>query len=109
VTANYLEGADCLISYGRDVTDKRLAEEQAHASEATYRRIVEMAGEGIWAMDATYRTTFVNCRMATMLGYEPDEMIGRVVTDFVFEEDLPRETLAMRDISRLPVGGTRPA
>ena len=89
VTANYLDGADCLISYGRDITGRRLAEEQAHESEALYRRIVEMASEGIWAMDGEFRTTFVNAQMSRMLGYEPGEMVGRLDSDFVFEEDMP--------------------
>ena len=88
VAANYLEGAECLISYGRDITDRRLAEEQARESAALYRRIVELAAEGIWVTDGEYRTTLVNPQMARMLGYEVDEMIGRVITDFMLDEDL---------------------
>src|SRR5665647_2851969 len=88
VAANYLEGAECLISYGRDITDRRLAEEQARESAALYRRIVELGAEGIWATDGEYRTTLVNPQMARMLGYEVDEMIGRVITDFMLDEDL---------------------
>jgi PAS domain S-box-containing protein/putative nucleotidyltransferase with HDIG domain len=88
VTANYLEGAECLISYGRDITARRLAEEQAHASERMYRRIVELAEEGIWAIDDKERTAFVNSQMAEILGYETEEMLGHVVTDFLFAEDL---------------------
>ena len=89
VTANYLEGADVVISYGRDVTDRVIAEEQARESDSTYRRIVEMASEGIWASSAEFRTTFVNEQMAAMLGYEPDEMVGRLDVDFVFPDDAP--------------------
>ena len=57
-------------------------------SEARYRRIVETANEGIWAMDSQFRTTFVNSRMADMLGYTMEQMIGRRVDSFMFEEDL---------------------
>jgi len=31
-----------------------------------------------------------------MLGYMPDEMIGRPVTDFIFEEDLPDHLANMK-------------
>src|SRR5262249_27003878 len=31
--------------------------------------------------------TFVNPRMAEMLGYQPAEMLGRAIWDFLFEED----------------------
>jgi PAS domain S-box-containing protein/putative nucleotidyltransferase with HDIG domain len=89
VTANHLANTDLVISYGRDVTDRVIAEEQAHDSEAMYRRIVEMASEGIWATDEEFRTTFVNAQMAAMLGYEPSEMVGCLDVDFAFEEDAP--------------------
>ena len=78
---------------------ERQAAAQAAESDALYRRIVEMAGEGIWAMDAEYRTTFVNSQMAQMLGYEVEEMLGRPVTDFMFEEDLAADGAATRRIS----------
>jgi PAS domain S-box-containing protein/putative nucleotidyltransferase with HDIG domain len=76
-----------VIVYARDITEQREVEERAKESEAMYRRIVETALEGIWAMDGEYRTTFVNPQMAAMLSYETDEMIGRVDSDFMFEED----------------------
>src|SRR5665648_574219 len=77
-----------VVVYARDLTEQRQAEERATESEALYRRIVEMAGEGILAMDGEYRTTLVNPQMAAMLGYETEEMLGRVVSDFIFGEDL---------------------
>jgi PAS domain S-box-containing protein/putative nucleotidyltransferase with HDIG domain len=96
-TVNYLEGADLLITYGRDVTARVEAEEQARASEAEYRRMVEMASEGIWAMDGDYRTTFVNERMAQLLALTPADMLGRPVTDFMFDEDIGDHTARMSE------------
>jgi PAS domain S-box-containing protein len=58
-------------------------------SEAKYRRIVNTASEGIWVFGPDDRTTFVNARMAEMLGYSCAEMEGQPFTDFLFEEDLP--------------------
>ncbi|GEM_PF-1470417 len=58
-------------------------------SMARYRRFVETALEGIWAINPQHETTFVNERMASMLGYTPSQMLGRKVEDFMFEEDLP--------------------
>src|SRR5215813_8426138 len=62
------------------------AEAALRNSELQYRRIVETACEGIWTIDAEGLTTFVNGRMAEMLGYLPDEMIGRSLFDFLDEE-----------------------
>lgn len=48
-----------------------------------YRLMVENLSEGIWVVDQDARTTFVNLRMAGMLGYTPDEMIGRSFDSFI--------------------------
>jgi PAS domain S-box-containing protein len=52
-----------------------------------YRQIVEMAGEGIWAIDSRMRTTYVNRRMSELLGYSPQEMLGREPAEFVDEHE----------------------
>ncbi len=58
-------------------------------SEERYRLIVDTACEGIWVLDADYVAAFVNRRMADMLGYEPEEIVGRRHDFFMFPEDLP--------------------
>jgi two-component system cell cycle sensor histidine kinase/response regulator CckA len=63
--------------------------EALRESEAKYRRIVDTANEGIWLLGADGRTAFVNERMAAMLGYSPEEMVGRRPVEFMPEEDLP--------------------
>ena len=75
-----------LQSVGRDVTEQRLAEEALRQSEERYRRIVQTAQEGIWQIDAANCTTFVNARMAEMLGYTGEEMVGKSLFTFMDEE-----------------------
>jgi len=62
----------------RDITERRRAEEALGESEEKYRNIVETANEGIWVVDAERRTTYVNSKMAEMLGYSVHEMIGEI-------------------------------
>jgi PAS domain S-box-containing protein len=57
-------------------------QEAEREGEKRYRRIVELANEGIWTLDAQGGTTFVNRQFACMLGYEPKEMAGKKVLDF---------------------------
>lgn len=64
-------------------------------SEAKYRQIVDTANEGIWVVGPDTLTTFVNARMAEMIGYTAIEMIGRSMTDFMFVEDWPDHKLKM--------------
>jgi PAS domain S-box-containing protein len=66
--------------------ERRQAEETLRRSEERYRRIVDTAYEGIWVIDDTSTLVFVNHRMAEMLGYSVDEMIGRLTRDFVESE-----------------------
>ncbi|MGO8835800.1 MAG: PAS domain S-box protein [Limisphaerales bacterium] len=70
-----------------DVTERNQAEENLRKSEQRYRRIVDTASEGIWEVDEQFRTVLVNRRMAEMLGYEPQEMAGRNLGEFLFEDD----------------------
>jgi len=43
-------------------------------AEERYRRIVETSIEGIWIINKDLQTTFVNQRIADMLGFTPEEM-----------------------------------
>lgn len=69
-----------------DITDRKQAEEALKDNEEQFRRIVETASEGIWIIDADNKTTFVNCRMAEMLGYAVDEIVGRSLHEFIEDE-----------------------
>ncbi|MDQ1262422.1 MAG: hypothetical protein QG575_1603, partial [Euryarchaeota archaeon] len=77
------------ISCGEDITERKHSEEVLRESDARYKRIVETANEGIMIMDDQFCYAFVNQKLADMLGYQVEEMLGRPVTSFIFEEDLP--------------------
>ena len=65
-----------------------LSHRDLQESETKYRRIVDTAIEGIWEFGRDALTTFVNARMAEMLGYSGAELIGRPMSDFIFAEDV---------------------
>lgn len=69
-----------------DITEQKQIEKELHASEEKYRNIVETANEGIWIVDSEARTTFVNRKMAEMLGHTQEEMVGKSGRDFTDEE-----------------------
>lgn len=72
-----------------DALTSLLSHRDLRKSEAEYRRIVDTAYEGIWMLDEDGLTTFVNARMAEMLGCPQERMLGRPMTDFMVAEDFP--------------------
>lgn len=65
-----------------DITGLKANDSALLESEAKYRRIVETSQEGIWEIDSETCTTYVNQRIAEMLGYTPEEMLGRKIRSF---------------------------
>lgn len=72
----------------QDIIWRKQAEQALKESEAKYRLILDTAAEGIWLIDASARTTYINQQMVDMLGYSLEEILGRSAFDFVFKEDL---------------------
>ena len=70
-----------------DITEQKQARDVIRQNEQRYRQIVETAAEGIWTIDEHGNTSFVNERLAQMIGYRVEEILGRNAFDFVFEED----------------------
>jgi PAS domain-containing protein len=70
------------------ITERKQSEKKLFESEQKYRRIVDTANEGIWAMDEDFVATYVNKQMADMLGYKQEEIMGTPINAFMFEEDL---------------------
>jgi len=68
----------------------RRAQEAIKGTERKYQRLVDTVQEGIWVVDETDRTTFVNPCLAQMLGYDAEEMRGRPLSSFLDPSDVRR-------------------
>jgi PAS domain S-box-containing protein len=66
-----------------------ITKENLEQSEKHFRDLINTLNEGVWETDADMITTFANPKMAEILGYKPDEMIGRCVYDFIAQADQP--------------------
>lgn len=63
------------------------SEERLRRSEARFRSVFERAPVGIMLVGADLRIQETNQAMRAMLGYAAEEMMGRLVTDFMHPED----------------------
>ena len=52
-------------------------------SEQRFKQLVDVAQEGIWVADDRGIITYVNQRMAELLGYQNGALLGRTVYDFL--------------------------
>jgi PAS domain S-box-containing protein len=68
--------------------EERMESGQAlRESEEKYRRIIDTSLEGVWIVDTESCISYVNSRMAELLGYRLEELTGRRVADFIHPED----------------------
>ena len=72
---------------------ERLVRERTEAlrqAEARYRSLVETTPDWVWEVDAHWCYTYVSPRVLDLIGYTPEEVLGRPVFDFVQEEEAAR-------------------
>jgi len=90
-----------IIGHAHNISKRKNLEKELKVSEERYRNIVETAREGIYIVDSEARIIFANRRLATMLGYHLDEVIGRCIFDFMEEAS---EALAQAKFQRRKMG-----
>lgn len=86
-----------------EIAERQRIESVLWESEAQYLRLIETAAEGIWILDAEGKTTFANAKMAQMLGYTLDEMMGVPLSAFMNAEG---QAIAANNLERHNQGTT---
>ncbi len=64
-----------------DITEKRSMERQIAQQEEFRRRLLESFPDLILVVDSNERYTFVSSRARDILGYEPQDLIGKKISD----------------------------
>ncbi|MEH2292665.1 PAS domain S-box protein [Nostoc sp.] len=98
-----LEAASCREVYQSNGTangkgERLLVEAALKKSESQYRHLVETSQDMIWSVDIDGLITFVNPAVKQIYGYEPQEMIGRTLTDFIWPIQVAQDKVAFERV-----------
>ena len=79
-----------------DITEKRKMERQLEQQEEFRRRLLESFPDLILVVDLEERYTFVSSRARDLLGYAPEEMLGKKISDL--EDHSPELAALYREV-----------
>lgn len=80
-------GDDLLISYVRDITNRRLTEKALIETERKFKLYVDKSPDGIFVADSEGRYVDVNPAACMLLGYTRDELLKLSIRDVATLED----------------------
>ncbi|MEI6293738.1 MAG: PAS domain S-box protein, partial [Methanomicrobiales archaeon] len=89
-----------------DITERKRVEEELQKSEERFRNVIDAADAYVFEIDAHGTITFLSDRVKDILGYEPQELIGKTPFDTM---TTPEEVTRMRAVfgeylrSKLPI------
>ncbi len=80
---------DALSFTWRDVTDRHRAREALAASEARYRLLAENASDVVAQASPDGRIEWVSTSLTALLGWQPGDVVGRRVFEYLHPDDVP--------------------
>ncbi len=88
-----------MILAGNGLTElkNREAAQIVYKSEAKFRGLVETCSDFIWEVNIVSRYTYVSPQVELMLGYMPDEVIGKTPYDFMPPDEAVRIAHIFKD------------
>lgn len=77
-----------LLAMARDVTDRVAAQQAIEQAEHRFAVMIQGSNDVITIIDAVGRITFESPSIERVSGYQPDELVGRSLWEFVHPDDL---------------------
>jgi len=78
------------VDLRRDITERKRIEETLRESEERFRALIESTSDWIWEVDENAVYTYASPKIKELLGYEPEEIIGKTPFDLMTPENVKR-------------------
>jgi len=89
-------GKPAVLTIARDITERKKAEDSLRKSEERFRGLVETTSDWVWEIDRNSRYTYVSPKVRDILGYEPQELLGRTPFEFMHQREGRRVSKIVR-------------
>lgn len=76
-----------------DITKQKEAEDALRESERRFKALVEVSSDWVWEVDAGAVYTYVSPKVFDLLGYQPEEVLGKSPFDFMAPAEADRVLL----------------
>ncbi len=93
-------GSTCWNGLVLDITEQKSTETALADTLKWYRLLAENVQDIIWVCDKDFRLTYVSPSVEQTLGYNPEQLVGRLLEEGVEESFLPAMRRAPRKINR---------
>ncbi len=78
------------VGLAEDITARRQTQMALAESERRFRNLIESTNDWVWEVDASLRYTYSSPQVRPLLGYAPEDVIGKSPLDFMAPDEAAR-------------------
>ncbi|SHE33474.1 PAS domain S-box protein [Flavisolibacter ginsengisoli] len=96
-----------LVTNSKDITEKKLKEDALRLSEQRFKALVHNGSDLIVIIDDKGSFNYISDNVKSVLGYIPEEMIGKNALEFIHPEDIEKASFEIQTLlhgNRTPKG-----
>src|SRR3989440_1724622 len=91
-----------ITQYKQVETERKQMQEQLRASEKRFRALIEKSSDAIVLVDTNGKLLYVSPSTTRLLGYMPDELVGRIAFELIHPDDVETTVQVLATIVREP-------
>jgi len=90
-----------IVNY-RDITEQKTADQEIAHNERRFRTLIEKSHDCISLIGTDYKRLYDSPSIHAMLGYEPEELLGRDAFELIHPDDVPELMRLCENVRQAP-------